>query len=173
MWTLNLIHSVRSFFPSSNCVPYLSMSVMSCHVTLCGVAVDFCLSSTVKSFRKRWDSGDARPTRFFWTPPPSSSNRKSSSLFVCLFVLFSFFPTLSSSFFFGLPPKTKRIKWERREDLPDLGAPFCSSIHQVREKHNAIWLFVVSINVVVAHQFLSIHFLLLFFSFSLYFYILL
>ncbi len=29
-------------------------------------------------------------------------------------------------------------------------APFCLSIHQVREKHNAIWLFVVAINVVVA-----------------------
>jgi hypothetical protein len=70
-----------------------------------------------------------------------------------------------------LSPKTKRIKWERREDLPVLGAPFCLSIHQVREKHNAIWLFVVAINVVVAppvsfNSFSSPFFLLFFFALS-------
>jgi hypothetical protein len=81
-------------------------------------------------------------------PRPRTENPRRPILFVCLF-LFPFF-LLCHRLLFCLSPKTKRIKWERREDLPVLGAPFCLSIHQVREKHNAIWLFVVAINVVVA-----------------------
>ena len=97
---------------------------------------------------------------------PTFSDGKSSCssiLFVCLFFSL-FFPSSLSSVLFCLSPPlmSKRIKKEKATGpyLVPVPAPFCLSIDQVREKDNAILLFVCCSNKCrrVATNFVSIHF---------------